>query len=108
MKLPRDLVIDDDKLTQYLLLPRRSDDKSKFLAQAGFSLKNHESLRQEILRLVGEADAIEDGVNEYGTFYRVSGELIGPNTRRLRVVTVWLRSNLDGVFRFVTLKPERN
>ena len=36
MKIPEDAIIPMEKLTAYLLLPRPGDDKSKFLAQAGF------------------------------------------------------------------------
>ncbi len=107
MKLPADPFIAPDKLTAYLLAPRQIDDKSRYLAQAGFTLGNPDDLRNALLRLATEADAIEDGTNDYGKFYRVSGELLGPNGVRLRVVTIWLRWTLDGSLRFITLKPDR-
>jgi hypothetical protein len=50
---------------------------------------------------------VEDGKNEYGTFYRVEGEIEGVNGRNLAVVTIWIRWELDGSFHFVTLKPQR-
>ena len=40
MKLPADAPIDRRKLTAYLLKPRRDDDKSAFLALAGYTLDN--------------------------------------------------------------------
>jgi hypothetical protein len=40
MKIPADATIPDSKLTRYLLVSREQDDKSKFLAQAGFTLTN--------------------------------------------------------------------
>ena len=36
MIIPSDAIIADEKITHYLLVPREQDDKSKFLAQAGF------------------------------------------------------------------------
>ena len=36
MRIPDDAIIPEEKLTRYLLVPHPSDDKSKFLAQAGF------------------------------------------------------------------------
>lgn len=36
-----------------------------------------------------------DDKNEYGTFYRIEGELIGVNQRNLSVVTVWLKRKID-------------
>jgi hypothetical protein len=37
---------------------------------------------------------------------KVSGWLHGPDGL-LAIITVWLRQHEDGVYRFVTLKPER-
>lgn len=44
---------------------------------------------------------------EYGTFYRIEGELIAVNQRNLSVVTVWLKRKIDNQFQFVTLKPKK-
>ncbi len=96
-----------EKLTGYLLVARKSDDKSKFLAQAGFTQKNPHLLLWAIRGLAARAEAVEDGANEYGDFLRAEGELTGPNGRALSVVTVWLRWRLDGRVRFVTLKPRK-
>jgi len=40
MKIPPDALIPLEKLTSYLLVHREWDDKSKFLAQAGFTREN--------------------------------------------------------------------
>jgi hypothetical protein len=58
-------------------------------------------------RLAAGAEGVEDGTSEYGAFYRVEGDLVGPGGRALAVVTVWLRWRADGSFHFVTLKPWR-
>lgn len=94
-----------EKLTGYLLVPREWDDKSKFLAQAGFSRENPHLLLRSIRELAATAEAVEDGENEFGGFLRTEGELAGPNGLTLSVVTIWLRWRLDGRVRFVTLKP---
>ncbi|MBE9140616.1 hypothetical protein IQ254_26020 [Nodosilinea sp. LEGE 07088] len=106
MKLQGTLIIPDSKLAEYLLVPRPEDDKSKFLAQVGFTLDSPDQLKQAILSLVKTYDAISDRSNRYGTYYLVEGVLLGPNGN-LEVVTVWIERNLDGVFQFVTLKPKR-
>ncbi|MGC8641131.1 MAG: hypothetical protein ACP5XB_14795 [Isosphaeraceae bacterium] len=54
------------------------------------------------------AEGTADGTNEYGTFYRVEGDLAGPRGQALPVVMIWLRWNADGTFHFVTLKPWKN
>jgi hypothetical protein len=35
--LPQDAIIAEEKLTKYLLVPLPKDDKSKFLAMAGYN-----------------------------------------------------------------------
>ena len=69
MKLQGNIVIPDAQLTQYLLVPRQEDDKSKFLAQAGFTQDNPEQLKQAILTLIQTNDAISDRQDKYGTYY---------------------------------------
>lgn len=106
MRIPSDAIIDDAKFTSYLLVQRPWDDKSAYLRRAGFELKNWSDLRTAIRQLADVVDAIEDGSNEYGTFYRVDGILEGP-AGSLSVVCVWMKQTIDGRFRFVTLKPSR-
>jgi hypothetical protein len=107
MKIPDEAIIPVEKLTAYLLVTRPRDDKSRFLAQAGFHQNDPDALLVALRRLAAAVEAVEDGVNEYGTFYRVEGELTGPTGHSLRVVTIWLRWSLDGSMHFVTLKPLR-
>jgi len=107
MKLPPNVIIPDDKLSKYLLLYKEKNDKSKFLAQAGFTQNNPDELKLAIYQLISIVEPIEDLTNEYGTFYRVEGELIGVNERNLSVVTIWLKRKIDNQFQFVTLKPKK-
>jgi len=107
MKVPLDVVIPQEKLTQYLLLHKEIDDKSRFLALAGFTQENPQLLDIAIRELVQRENAIYDLTNVYGDYYRVEGELNGPK-RRLLVVTIWIvKVRDDGKFQFVTLKPKR-
>ncbi len=105
MKIPDDAIIADDKITRYLLVPQARNDKSKFLAQAGFTQDNPEALKSAIQALVHITDAVEDRSTEYGTFYQCAGELQGVNGVNLAVVTIWLQRRIDGKFQFVTLIP---
>ena len=106
MKLQGTIIIPDAKLTQYLLVARQEDDKSKFLAQAGFNQDNPDLLKQAILELIQTYDAISDRQDKYGTYYLVEGSLVGSNGT-LAVVTVWIERAEDGNIQFVTLKPKR-
>ena len=94
MKTPTDAVVAWEKLTEYLLVPREHDDKSGFLAQAGFDLSDPDLLLQAIRRLAAASEAVEDGVNEYGIFYRLDGVLEGRGARGLR----WRRSGCAGTW----------
>ena len=107
MRLPLDVMLPIEKLTAYLLVEREWDDKSKFLAQAGFTRENPHLLLAAIRKLAATAEAVEDGRNEYGAFLRAEGILTGPNGRALSVVTIWLQSAIDSRVRFVTLKPRK-
>lgn len=75
MKIPSDAVIADEKLTQYLLVFKARNDKSKFLAAGGFTQENPKQLKEAIRRLANEADALEEKSTEYGTSYQVKGKL---------------------------------
>lgn len=107
MRVPPDAIIPMEKLTAYLLVAREWDDKSKFLAYAGFTRDNPHVLLSAIRELAATAEAVEDGRNEYGVFLRAEGALTGPNGQILAVVTIWLQSRTDGRTRFVTLKPRK-
>ena len=103
MKIPPDAIIVQEKLTLYLLVPREYDDKSKFLSLAGFTQDNPQQLIEAIWQLVESDEATEDRNSEYGIFYRVEGDITGPNGRTLSITTIWLQWHSDGRFRFVTL-----
>ncbi|HEV7519193.1 MAG TPA: hypothetical protein VGR07_23130, partial [Thermoanaerobaculia bacterium] len=75
MKIPSDAIIPMEKLTAYLLIDREWDDKSKFLAQAGFVRENPHLLLAAIRELAATAEAVEDKKSEYGVFLRAEGGL---------------------------------
>jgi hypothetical protein len=106
MKLPTAAIIPRAKLIDYLLLPKHKNDKSEFLAQAGFTQNNLEALEAALRRLIAENEADSDRVDEYGVFYRVEGKLHGPDGK-LAVVTIWILQKASNEYRFVTLKPVR-
>jgi hypothetical protein len=56
MKMPLSLVIQDQKLTHYLLVYQVKDDKSEFLRRAGYTLQNWQLLRQDILKVTADAE----------------------------------------------------
>lgn len=107
MKLPSDTLIARRKITDYLLMWRPEDDKSAFVAKAGYVPETAErllkDLRTQLLPL--EARLLESG--EYGTKYEIRGKLTGPNGRTLRVVSIWMIEHAGGRAKFVTLYPDK-
>jgi hypothetical protein len=106
MRIPQDATIALEKLTGYLLVYRSRSDKSRFLAQAGYSSANVHELERSLRLLIADGEAVIDRQDEYGIFYRVEGQLLGPQGV-LRVVTIWIQQAADGEYKFVTLKPRR-
>jgi hypothetical protein len=106
MRITSDALIAREKLTGYLLVPQAKNDKSKFLAQAGFTPDNPDVLEAAIRRILVENDAVQDRADEYGVFYRVSGALVGPDGS-LAVITVWIYGANEQSYRFITLKPDK-
>ncbi|MBI3375259.1 MAG: hypothetical protein HY017_26365 [Betaproteobacteria bacterium] len=107
MRLPRDLLIAQEKLTEYLLRWRPEDDKSAYLAQVGYTAENAvrlmEDIREQLMPL--EAELIEN--TEYGPKFAVAGVLTGPNGRDLQVVTIWMAEDATGRTKFITLYPDK-
>ncbi len=79
MKLPPDSVISDRKLKEYLLSPRVEDDKSRFLAIAGYTPSHWSELEADLRDLIGAKDADLTRSTVYGDMYEVKGSLVGPN-----------------------------
>jgi hypothetical protein len=107
MKLPANTIIARRKVSEYLLRHRVEDDKSGFLALAGYTLDDADQvlsdLRTELLPL--DAELFEQ--TEYGAKYRIRGTLTGPNGRVLRVLAIWMKEDATGETKFVTLLPDK-
>lgn len=103
MNLPGNLIIAPAKLTGYLVIWRARNDKSGYLARAGYNLSNWHVLQADLRRLAENSEAEPAGNNPFGEFWLVSGVLHGPNGTSLRVKTVWIQLRDAGEVRFVTL-----
>jgi outer membrane receptor for Fe3+-dicitrate len=103
--LPADSIINSSKLTHYLLVQLPKDDKSKFLAQAGYTLENWQQLEQDLRTqvLTQPAETIE--TTPYGQKYMIRATLRGKNGIEIKTLTIWMTNN-NGT-RFVTLVPDK-
>jgi hypothetical protein len=105
MYLPQDAVITEEKLVKYLLVLLPKDDKSKFLAQTGYTIDNWQQLEQDLRTqvLTQPAELIE--TNRYGKKYAIRASLQGSNKIKLNLLTIWIVTNSTA--RFVTLVPDK-
>ncbi|NJL53041.1 MAG: hypothetical protein HC930_14120 [Hydrococcus sp. SU_1_0] len=103
--LSQDALIAEEKLSKYLLVPLPKDDKSKFLAEAGYTLDNWQQLQQDLrIQVLSQpAELIE--TNRYGKKYAVRGYLRGVNGIELKILTIWMVT--DNITKFVTLVPDK-
>jgi len=108
MKMPLGLIIQDRKLTQYLLVYQVEGDKSEFLRRAGYTLQNWQSLRQDILKAVTHAEVAEVIQTDWGTRFKVKSQWQGLNGQFLKILTIWQQDQGSDVIRFVTLYPDKS
>ena len=107
MKLPATTIILRRKASEYLLQKRRDDDKSGFLALAGYTLQDADQLLRDIREQLLPLEAEFHEQTEYGTKYGIRGTLTGPNGRASPVLTIWMKENATGDTKFVTLLPDK-
>lgn len=101
------VVVENDKILNYLLKAKSRNDKSKFLNKLGFYEYNWQLLKDEIIQIYSDNPKELSEENEYGKIYNVNGILKGANQINLQVKTIWINLNTSNEIRFVTLFPER-
>ena len=107
MKLPADAIIAAEKVMHYLLVRQTRGDKSAFLARGGYTLENANQLLQDLRTQLLSLDATPLHSTEFGQFYEIRGPLSGPNGVTLQIRSIWMKENLSGITKFITLIPEK-
>ena len=107
MRLSPDAIIAPAKITQYLLQARPEDDKSKFLAQAGYGLDNWQQLENDLRKQILPLEATLTEVTRFGDKYQIRGSLSDPNGTSLQVITVWMIEYASQQTKFITLFPDK-
>ncbi len=107
MKLPEETVFAPEKFLRYLLVPRPADDKSRFLAAAGYTLNNWQALEQDLREQILVLEATEVEQTKHGKVYEIRGNLRGPNGKGLSVTTIWMTERVTGKTKFITLYPAK-
>ena len=107
MKLPENPLIAAEQLTQYRLVLRKRNDKSRWLAQAGYTLENWQLLEADLRTQILSLDAIPAENTNYGQMYEIRGKLTGPNGNTLAVCTMWMTEAATGDTKFITMYPDK-
>ena len=98
------IFVDPAKITNYLLVPKDKNDKSRFLNDLGYSLDNWEDLANDICKIINENEAIFQKSSPFGgDLFEVKGQL-----RNFGIVTIWLLLESENTFKFVTLFPNKS
>jgi hypothetical protein len=108
MMLPANSIISERKVKEYLLSFRNRNDKSKWLAKAGYDVENWKRLEHDIRRqlLIREAVLVEE--NKFGDIYEITGTLNGPNGKSLQVRSIWMYEYGTKMTKFITMYPLQN
>ena len=106
MKLPPESIIASSKVTGYLLAFQKKNDKSRFLARAGYDASHADRLICDLREQILPCEAEELECTEYGQYYQIVAPLTGPNGRTLHVRTIWMKEHLSQRTKFITLIPD--
>jgi hypothetical protein len=104
--VPKDALVSEIKVRDYLLSPREKGDKSRFLERAGYTKNGYNILLRNIQEQLLPATAVFQESTPYGDKFRSVGNLTGPNGTTLHVTCIWQRND-EGGWRFITLYPGR-
>ena len=107
MKLSDDSIVSPEKITEYLLKWQPDNDKSQFLARAGYSSDNWKRLLEDIRTQILPMEAELMRKTDYGDLFRIRGKLLGPNGVSLGVITIWMAEYASRQTKFITLFPDK-
>ncbi len=107
MKLHRNSIITREKITNYLLKWQPDNDKSQFLARAGYSMDNWQRLLEDIRTQILPVEAELMRKTAYGKLFRIRGKLMGPTGDSLKIITVWMTEHASGHTKSIILFPDK-
>ncbi|MBU1397738.1 MAG: hypothetical protein KKH85_02400 [Proteobacteria bacterium] len=107
MKLPENTFIAQEKLTKYLLVLRKRNNKLQWLAGAGYILENWKVLERDLREQILSIDAVPTEKTEYGQMYEIRGKMVGPNGKSLAVCTIWMTEKATEETKFITMYPDK-
>ncbi len=107
MRLSENTLISPEKLTDYLLVFKKRNDKSQWLAKLGYTIENTKVLEYDLRKQILSLDVVPIEKTEYGQLYEIKGKLTGPNGISLSVCTIWMIETETGISKFITMYPDK-
>jgi hypothetical protein len=88
MNFSLQFVVDPRKITQYLLVHQKKNDKSQFLAQYGYTQNNWQQLQQDILTSSVPAEILDLIPSGWGLRLKLRTHWQTPNKQRIQVISI--------------------
>ncbi len=107
MKLSKQAIIAQEKITNYLLTEKKKNDKSKWLARAGYTLENWQVLENDLRNQILTLEARPKEMTNYGQLLEIKGELLGPTNIKIAVTTIWIIEHRTEKTKFITMYPNK-
>ena len=107
MKLSLDAIIATEKLTDYLLIWRSEDNKSQWLASAGYTVARWQQLESDLRTQILPLDARPARSTRFGQMYEIRGTLTGLDGEVLSIRSFWMYEYETGITKFITLYPDK-
>jgi hypothetical protein len=98
------LIVEQEKIHNYLLKKMDKADKSNFLNTIGYTPDNWENLKNDIINQFSNYNYEIYNENEFGVLYKIIGKLVAPN-KTVDLVTIWIKLKGTEVLKLVTLFP---
>ena len=107
MRLPSYTIIADEKIKNYLFAEKKKNDKSKWLKNVGYNISNWQKLKVDLSTQILPFDAALIDETKYGQMFEINGILKGPNSKSLKVCTIWMIEKESKKTKFITMYPKR-
>ena len=103
-------VVDQDKITNYLLNPAHPDNggKAPFFLALGFRRNGWQSLAAALRRLANTTAVTKKMESPHGLKYALDGKIETPSGRSPRVLTIWIVDKGLQAPRLVTAYPHQD
>lgn len=107
MKLPNlnEALVEEKKITEYLLSEDNSGGKKGFFAGFGFTSDNWQQVREALLSHATAHDVTKVMESEHGIKYIIEGEMLTPDGRSPQVRAIWIVDTGKDAPRLVTSYP---